>query len=500
MMKRKLLHVLQAVAFFALLAFTLCVVSRVVERKQSRQKYGPFLENPQAYDVLFFGDSHVVNAIFPMELWEDYGLASYNLASYGNSLPVSYWTIRYALDYAQPKLIVLGVKDAEKDYKLTGSSGDLHTALDGLPLTRTKAQAIEDLLDDPEVRDDDGNRYVDMKWEYYIPFGKYHGRWNELNKGDFRYTPDRQKGALMAVGVCTPYDYEIIDDSEMLEEVGWGYSYLRLIIRECKRRGIELMLVHIPHPALERGQMAANTVGSIAQECDLHYVDFVNLDQVADYNVDSYDPYSHLNPSGARKVTDYLGRFITEHYDVPDRRSDPAYQSWNEDYAVYDRDKLNLIRGQKELKNLLMLLHDTHYSVCISVKPGSALYEDDKLITLMHNIAREHVFEEDAFCKWSNAMFPLEELDSAAVQQERYFLMIDRKNGSIRECAGDAQQLEEETSFGRVAYCAQDGKAALTIERDGQSDTYEAQDTGEYGVQILVIDGLTDEVAASVTL
>ena len=102
LMKKRLLHLMQAIVFFALLAFVLAAVGRVVERKQSRQRFGPFLENPQSYDVLLLGDSHVVNGIYPMELWADYGIASYNMASYGNSMVVSYWTLMYALDYMTP--------------------------------------------------------------------------------------------------------------------------------------------------------------------------------------------------------------------------------------------------------------------------------------------------------------------------------------------------------------------------------------------------------------
>ena len=106
------------------------------------------------------------------------------------------------------------------------------------------------------------------------------------------------------------------------------------------------------------------------------------MDQVADYATDCFDAHEHLNPSGARKVSDYLGRYVTEHYD------------------------------------------------------GNALFENEKLMTLMQNIAREHVFEEDLFAKWSNSLFPLERLDEAAQSGQSYAAGINRAAGEITETVG----------------------------------------------------------------
>ena len=98
-----------------------------------------------------------------MDLWDDYGIAGYNLACYGNTMPVNYWSMMNALDYANPKVVVVAVNGVERDFKVTGSSSDLHTAFDFYPLTKTKVRAIEDLMDDPYAVDDDGNYYTDMK-------------------------------------------------------------------------------------------------------------------------------------------------------------------------------------------------------------------------------------------------------------------------------------------------------------------------------------------------
>ena len=485
-------RVLTGALFFALLLGTLAVVSRVVERKASRTRFEPFLSEPEDYDVLFVGDSLVVNGVFPMELWQDYGIAAYNLASYGNTLPVTYWTLMNALETASPRLVVVGVKDVEKSYKLSGSSSDVHTALDCYPLSLTKLRAVNDLMDDPYAVDDSGVRYVDMKWEYIFTLGKYHSRWSELTAGDFgRYTLNRQKGAETGTGVADARDYDLIDETQAAEEGGWGYEYLRRILDACAGRGIEVLLVHLPYIASEEEQMAANAVRYIAEEYGVDYIDFVSQDDTVDYAVDCMDARAHLNASGAKKVTDYLGRYIEEHYAVEDRRGQPGWLDWDEDAAVYMQEKDAMLRSQDNLESLLMLLHDDDYSACVLVKDAQALCGSDKLRTLMHNIVREHVYEEDMFAKWSNAIFPLERLEAAGAQP--YALLADRGEGAFAELVGEELEGGAAASFGALAFSAGgDGVHTSVALGDGQEIAAQGAD-----VAVLVLRAASGEVVTA---
>ena len=84
----------------------------------------------------------------------------------------------------------------------------------------------------------------------------------------------------------------------------------------------------------------------------------------------------------------------------------------------------------------LMLLHDDDFACTVTIGAGNALFENEKLMTLMQNIAREHVFEEDLFAKWSNSLFPLERLDEAAQSGQSYAAGINRAAGEITETVG----------------------------------------------------------------
>lgn len=54
------------------------------------------------------------------------------------------------------------------------------------------------------------------------------------------------------------------------------------------------------------------------------YLDQMNMDFYADYyKVD------HVNAIGAEKYTMFLGRYLTENYDLPDHRGTQGFEEWD---------------------------------------------------------------------------------------------------------------------------------------------------------------------------
>ena len=186
-----------------------------------------------------------------------------------------------------------------------------------------------------------------------------------------------ENGRLLGViAVADAQDYDLIDEMQATEESGQtGFVYLRRIIEDCQARGIEVLLVHLPYPADEEKQMDANAVCGIAEAYGVDFIDFVSMDQVTDYATDCFDANEHLNPSGARKVSDYLGRYIAEHYEIADRRGEAAYAAWADDTAAYRAKKLADFQNQGGLESALMLLHDDDFACEITVSAGCALFD-----------------------------------------------------------------------------------------------------------------------------
>ena len=168
MIKKRIKRLIPFLAVLGLTVAGLSYASGITERKDSRNKYADFYAQKEDFDVLFIGQSRMLNAVFPMELWNDYGIVSYNLAGHGNRIPTNYWVLKNALEYTTPKLVVLDcglVKEEEK----TGPLEQLHLSVDHIPLSRTKIAMMEDLLGDSKKKQD-------FLWK----FSTYHNRWSEV--------------------------------------------------------------------------------------------------------------------------------------------------------------------------------------------------------------------------------------------------------------------------------------------------------------------------------
>ena len=167
---RRFIYILISLFIFLL---ALIFVSKALMRDETYNKYETFKQSNTDYDVLFLGSSHVLNAIFPMQLWNDYGITSYNLAWHGMSVVPNYWILQTSVSYHKPKIAVLDILGINNSSKGV-SRGYFHGFYDNFPITKTKISAINDLF--PSTKE---------RMEFLIPFTFYHNNWygkNPLSK------------------------------------------------------------------------------------------------------------------------------------------------------------------------------------------------------------------------------------------------------------------------------------------------------------------------------
>lgn len=490
-------NVARILLFFVLLIGLLSGMNRLLLQKDSVVNLKPFLNQAQEFDVLFLGDSQVEYSVLPLELYHQYGIASYNLGSSNCRIPMTYWKLMNALDYGTPKLVVLSVTDADKPELVAPESEWLHVAFDGFPLTLTKTRAILELTDQAGT-DTDGVSYRDICQELFFPLRKFHSRWSALEPEDFHPTYNAQKGATPLVHVSDPdVRAQLVAPEDCLPEEGYGYAYLRRIIETCQQRDIPIVLIQPPYPIRPEIHRGTHTSQKIAEEYGVPMLNFTDINRIVDYYVDCGDPGSHLNFSGSLKMTDFLGAYLTAHYDLPDRREDARYAHWNDEWNAYVDEKIRIIAEDADsLRSRLMLLHDSSFSLVLTVRPNFH-YAHRNTHSALQNIARPHVYETDTLV--SAQLNPLAGLRDAEEFNKGYMLIVDRdaeyEEDAVREFYGIGER-EYETSFGTV-FCRMDGEWIDTsITQDDEEiyyfDSWEDQDQD---IHLLLIDRRTGKVA-----
>lgn len=341
--------------------------------------YKSYFENPAEYDVLFLGTSHVMFGVYPMELWRDYGITSYNWGSPTCTIPSVYWKLMNLLEYTTPKLVVVDCFRAswvDKVYDMER----MHEAFDPFPLSVTKIKTVMDLMDDEQKFGDKD------KGEILFRLSAYHTRWEELGESDFKNSTVDKKGAEFQTDVEKPITISHTEKKKTVTQDMEGVNYLKKLLEECRQREIPVLLTYLPYPTSEEWKMEANMIQDIADEYGVNYLNFTDLD-VVDYNTDCSNEDSHLNPSGGRKVTKYLGDYIYTHYDIPCHQGDVEnVTEWQERYDVYIDYKIALLKEEKVLKDYLMLLNDNDLRSEIYINPNSKLFQDEEIKRLINNI------------------------------------------------------------------------------------------------------------------
>ena len=124
------------------------------------------------------------------------------------------------------------------------------------------------------------------------------------------------------------------DKSE--EIIDLNKSYVKLMADFCRQNSAEFILVSTPSTK-NWNCKKHNGIQKLADELNVKYIDLNTGDTKLDidWNKDTRDAGDHLNYYGAVKVTDFIGQYVKENYDMPDNRSNPEYVKWNESLERY---------------------------------------------------------------------------------------------------------------------------------------------------------------------
>lgn len=325
---------------------TKILIPKWITVKDNRMTYiinGFYNEPKDSLDVVFMGNSDVYRGISPIKLWDEYGIASYNFVSSGQRMWTAYYLMEECLKYQNPKLIVLNMDSAFNESN--SSESNYRKAFDNMKIGKNKINAIMDPVFGFSNKD---------KLSYIFPIFRYHSRWSELKDTDFSKAFENNKFAYKGMDLITtikPYTKEnsYMQKNQKNEVIGEKSSkYLKKIVDLCKQKNIELLLIEIPS-AESWSTDLSNKTAEFAKANNLEFIDMnLNYKEFGfDWNTDTSDGGDHLNVYGAEKVSNYLGKIIQEKYEVPNRKNDQKYSSWNQDSEVYKNDKIKLENDEK---------------------------------------------------------------------------------------------------------------------------------------------------------
>ena len=249
-------------------------------------------EPENTLDVIFVGESSVYKGVSPMKIWEKYKITSYDYAASGAKLYNNYYSIKEALKYQKPKVIVLNTDQLFHDEPF--KEGYKRLLYDATRLNINKLEAISDPVQ--------GNTRGEQI-SFVFPILRYHSRWSELGEEDFIKEKGKYeyifKGQWVVKGIKA-YDGKKLDKFQNLNED--EVKYFEKIARYCKDNNVELLAVEFPSIQTWNNDKKEK-VKQIAKNNDVKFIDLHDvLNEIGfDWTRDTEDGGNHLNYRRGRK-------------------------------------------------------------------------------------------------------------------------------------------------------------------------------------------------------
>jgi hypothetical protein len=237
------------------------------------------------------------------------------------------------LKYEKPKVVVFNVLSMK--YNEPQKEAYNRMTLDGMKMSLSKLKSIKASMMEEE-------NFAD----YLFPLLRYHSRWSQLTKDDFKYL--FEKDELFTSGYYMRADVKPVTTIPVGKKLGdyqFGenaYYYLDSMTKLCKENNIKLVLIKSPALYPYWYDEWDVQMEQYAKEHELMYINFLKLtDETGiDYNKDTYDGGLHLNVSGAEKLSDYFGNILKNTYKIEDRRKDEKLKKvWQEKTDFYNNMK-----------------------------------------------------------------------------------------------------------------------------------------------------------------
>lgn len=320
-MKNKIYRLLSCIVLICILIGMFSVsqfVLRPNETDQCKANIKAFHELPEnSLDVIFFGSSHGWRGIDPLQMYEDYGIGAYNYGGNWQKLSTEALFVHDAIRTQKPKVVAIETYRINKVIEDQNMDGEIYytKAMSNFPY---KQEYLK------KAFGNELERYV----AYYFPFSQLHSSWNTLNSENFHvwYKPEDFLKTMGYFNIPTGKKIQPIEitDPATQEQKKLSENAVEILdelVVTCKENDIELLFYSIPCEG-EFNYDAA--MEKYAAENDCTYIDLYDYNDEIGLNQDEdYMDAGHLNFYGVQKVSDFMGKYLKDNYELEDKRQVP---------------------------------------------------------------------------------------------------------------------------------------------------------------------------------
>lgn len=340
-------------------------------------------------DVIFYGSSHVYAGVNVVDLWDDYGIAGFNLAGTMQTLWNTYYNMEETLKYQSPKVMVVDLYGLLIEDEYYGSANVIKN-VSSMRFSLNKVKNVWSSVPHEEFL------------TYIASYPLTHDSCTELKQGNYDEKVNNLGGewykGYRPTYAVTEYDAlpQIDANPEKAEPTEKNREYLDRMVALAKEHQIQLAFTVVPYAGLQKqDQSLYRWAKEYAEENGVLFLNGnLYLNEMGFNPATDYAEASHLNYSGSCKYTAYLGEWLTENYELTDRRGGQSWDSWqkySDSYAAY-RQNMEL-KGSADVESYLHKLGERDdYLIIISLDNN---YKENELVKPLEELMGIDPYELD---------------------------------------------------------------------------------------------------------
>lgn len=321
----------KGVIFLIFFCVQLSLISRVLEGNRGYNFIQPvsfFAEPEDSLDAVYIGASPAFTSWVAPLAWHKYGIAVRTFANDSQPFIAAEALLKMARKEQPNAVYLLAINGLYNEDELSVEA--VHHTTDFLPHSLERVSLIYTLCH--------GFQYTsDEYFELLFPIIRYHSRWNSLSAAFFHRDYGKTKASL----ATSSFLGEVEDISEYYCETTereplpkFTQDALVKLLAYCKNENIKVVFVL---SAQYRNAQTVKWYNTIIDEVKKYNYPIINemsnFDEIGlDDKKDFYNA-NHTNIHGALKITDYLAKYLVEHYDFPKKLG--GYEDWDEAYELY---------------------------------------------------------------------------------------------------------------------------------------------------------------------
>ena len=364
-------------------------------------------------DVVIYGSSHAACTVNNAILWDEYGIPSFSMTAGGQTAYGTYEFMKESFKYQKPHVALI-------ETFMLAEYGAETDAVYRTALTPRWSPHYASSIVQYAFKHNLGHETAE---ELALKMPIVHSRYAELERSDFINTTFYNMGYQGSMDVEAVAPPEMTDIRNELPEA--NRDYITDMIDLCRTNGVEPVFFLAPYSA-PAGEIAyQNSIKDLITSYDVTYLDFVKENAAGiDYSTDMRE-YSHLNDTGASKVTHALADYLKTEYDLPDRREDSGYEAWDL-HVRYQTDRRNeyTLDSCVDIGSYLDALAGMYgqYTVIISLNGDYRVLGDEPVCSALEALG----------------------IDKAAYEEGGVFLL---RNGNLAYSSGGADEYDHYTEL-----------------------------------------------------